>query len=93
MHGAFGDSWTCVPCRGTGRNRTGPYRLADGTWSEGVDRSKRINERYITSRYEVTVSSRGGAFVWQHEHHLHGKEFPNHAKAIAYADRTARGKQ
>lgn len=39
LYGAFGDSWDCIPCNGTGERRTGPYRLADGTWSDGIDRT------------------------------------------------------
>ncbi|MFJ5108661.1 MULTISPECIES: hypothetical protein [unclassified Glutamicibacter] len=78
----------CRTCEGEGYTyRTGPYRLADGTWSDGVDRSKRIDLRQVTDRYEVTV--RPGYFhVW----HNSGQpaEFYSFAEAIAYADRTAR---
>jgi len=68
-----------------------PHRLADGTWSDGVDRTKRINERYLTARYEVTVSrSSKRATVWQKPNHLQGTEFPTWREAIAYADAQAR---
>lgn len=83
----------CPTCKGTGyKDRTGPYRLANGDWSDGVDRSKRIRFRYITSRYEITVASEGSAFVWQ-ESILFGTKRPTHAEAIAYADRMARTNQ
>lgn len=73
--------------------RTGPYRLTDGTWSDGVDRTKRILYRQITSHYEITASHHGGGIVWQADRHMYGKSFETWAEAIAYADRMARTNQ
>ena len=87
LYGAFGDSWDCIPCNGTGERRTGPYRLSDGTWSDGVDRSKRIDSRPCSSRYEVTTS-KNSSHVW-HESDPE-VEFDTWDEAIAYADRAAR---
>lgn len=85
---ALEGSYKCPTCDGTGtKHRTGPYRLADGTWSDGIDRSKRIDLRQVTDRYEVTV--RPGYFhVW----HSSGQpaEFHSFAEAVAYADHHAR---
>ena len=71
--------------------RAGPYRLADGTWSDKVDRTKRILYRQITSHYEITASHHGGGIVWQANRHMYGKSFETWAEATAYADRMARG--
>lgn len=88
----------CDTCDSTGRiNRTGPYRLADGTWSDGVKRTARIEMRAFgdanPDRVRVLVCptcfDKPGATV------LHRgsveKCFPTHAEAIAYADRMAGG--
>lgn len=96
LHGAFGDSWDCTPCNGTGEKRTGPYRLADGSWSDGVDRTKPINFRQITGRFEVAVwvSQLHGVatkfVVWHKSTGLTPREFPTFEAAIAYADKLAR---
>lgn len=78
----------CATCSSLGAiPHRAPYRLADGTWSDGMDRSKRIDLRQVTDRYEVTV--RPGYFhVW----HSSGQpaEFYSFAEAIAYADHHAR---
>jgi len=68
--------------------RRPPHRLADGTWSDGVDRCKRIDHRETSSRYEVTAND-GHFLVW-HESFGREKQFPTHAEAVAYADRAAR---
>lgn len=87
------DQRPCALCRGTGVIRTGPYRLADGTWSDGVDRTKRILYRQITSHYEITASHHGGGIVWQADRHMCGKSFETWAEAVAYADRMERTNQ
>ena len=84
----------CPTCKGTGRiNRTGPYRLASGAWSDGVDRRGKINFRKVSDRTEVLVLfSRSGAFstffvVW---HQKQDHEFPTFTEAINYAHKVAR---
>lgn len=67
--------------------RTGPYRLADGTWSDGVDRSKPIDLRQTTDRYEVTTRN-GRGMVWLRA--TTPEPFDTWAEAIAYADNLAR---
>lgn len=80
---------SCPTCDSAGYvDRTGPYRLQDGTWSDGVDRCKRIDHRETSSRYEVTAND-GHFLVW-HESFGREKQFPTHAEAIAYADMLAR---
>lgn len=82
--------------------RTGPYRLTDGTWSDGVDRTRRLS----SSEFGEENPQRLGIFrpsfidgewiargdVWVIVRGLKSVEwFPTHAEAIAYADRMARG--
>lgn len=88
----------CKTCDGTGQvNRTGPYRLQDGTWSDGVDRRLPLSERAMNlGRWEVTRSDweDAGWFAQFKEHSemigCHEREFPTFAEAIAYADNLAR---
>lgn len=78
----------CRTCDGTGTiHRTGPYRLADGTWSDGVDRSKRIDTRTVSARFEVTVG-KYKSHVWHEAYET--VEFDTWAEAIRYADHHAR---
>jgi len=72
--------------------RTGPYRLADGTWSDGVKRSHPMGAalRRVRNPKRVRVwKSRKGegwtAFTVGGVDH-----FNTHAEAIAYADKQAR---
>ncbi|KUM31869.1 hypothetical protein AQ436_01765 [Arthrobacter sp. EpRS66] len=67
--------------------RKPPFRLADGTWSDGVDRSKPIDTRPCSNRYEVTTGKKH-SHVW-HES-LPVAEFDTWTEAIAYADNLAR---
>ena len=103
LYGAFGDSWDCIPCKGTGERRTGPYRLADGTWSDGVDRTHAIPSHVFSKanpdRVYVHTSYEREAFgswqplfdVWRGDECIKtGWPF---AEAIAYADRAARGQE
>lgn len=91
----FGDS-LCPTCDGTGAIlRTGPYRLADGTWSDGVDRRIEIHDRIPPqNRWQVYQCESG---YWEACAESDGQQldeidsFPTHAEAIAYADRMARG--
>lgn len=74
--------------------RTGPYRLLDGTWSDGVDRAVRISERDGTAgRFEVWSDSWGSWQAYRYPldspEELH-EEFHTHAEAVAYADWAAR---
>ena len=99
LYGAFGDSWDCIPCHGTGEVRTGPYRLADDTWSDGIDRGEPLGTRDMHyNRWEVwkndwrqwlvAVSYPPLSYLEDVE-----REFPTHTEAIAYADRMARTNQ
>ena len=94
-----GEDW-CETCDATGTiHRTGPYRLADGTWSDGVDRSERV--KYLAfndanpNRWTVHRMNRKRweAYLLNMETSFLPKSFPTHAEAIAYADRMARTNQ
>lgn len=86
----------CWTCAGTGTiNRTGPYRLADGTWSDGVDRHIELADREPTlNRWEVWQDDYGDWVASCELSDENGirEDFPPgaFAEAIAYADRTAR---
>lgn len=82
--------------------RTGPYRLADGTWSDGVDRTSKIK----LHKFHIDNPSRSiviqtwdqlpdGGYEWVAIESKYGEPeyFPTHAEAIAYADRMARTNQ
>ncbi|MBF6671566.1 hypothetical protein [Glutamicibacter sp. FBE19] len=75
-----------------------PHRLADGTWSDGVDRSKRIvhqtshechQNRVFVWRYYDRIKMKD-LWVAERQDPWFDKEFDSFAEAIAYADRTAR---
>lgn len=77
--------------------RTGPYRLADGTWSDGVDRSQPL----VMSGFGSANEDRMTVF-WMRHGSKFGvaagnpetfPEFESFAEAIAYADRMARTNQ
>ena len=82
-------------------DRTGPYRLADGTWSDGVDRTKRIADQHSGDECVSRM------YVWQFHSAYYDKimwavarsepytdqDFHKFAEAIAYADRMARTNQ
>jgi len=74
--------------------RKPPYRLADGTWSDGVDRSQPMREREANvGRWEVWRNAFDGWVVDFDSGKIRGsaqEEFPTHAEAIAYADKQAR---
>ena len=78
-------------CASTTTNAPALIVFVDGTWSDKVDRTKRILYRQITSHYEITASHHGGGIVWQADRHMYGKSFETWAEATAYADRMARG--
>lgn len=88
----------CATCNGQGFiAHRAPYRLADGTWSDGVDRRLPLSERAMNlGRWEVTRSDweDAGWFAQFKEHSemigCHEREFPTHAEAVAYADKQAR---
>lgn len=80
--------------------RTGPYRLLDGTWSDGVDRSKRIWSTYfaMTNNGRWHVYKGFADFFTGHEWRVYSDRgflsyHKTHAEAIAYADRMARANQ
>lgn len=100
---ALEGSYKCPTCDETGSvYRTGPYKLADGTWSDGVDRSERIQawdwgksnpSRLSVICAESDTDTYEGFFVYRGNEHLFDEPeelFPTHAEAIAYADRHAR---
>jgi len=94
----YGKAHFCPTCDGDGYiNRTGPYRLANGSWSDGVDRSLELARRDTArNRWEVWQDAWGQWMAYRYD----GKaadyefaEFPTHAEAIEYADRMARTNQ
>lgn len=100
LKGGTADFLGCFTCDGTGEiHRTGPYRLANGDWSDGADRSKRIADQH---RGDECISR---MYVWQFHSAYYDKsmwavarsepytdqDFHKFAEAIAYADRMARG--
>ena len=79
----------CPTCKGKGRiNRTGPYRLANGEWSDGHDRSKRINTRNYPLPWEVWQFP-ADKTIWLVGNPRGITTFPTHAEAINYATRMA----
>ena len=91
------DQRPCALCRGTGVISTGPYRLADGTWSDGVDRSKRIWSTYfaMTNNGRWHVYKGFADFFTGHEWRVYSDRgflsyHKTHAEAIAYADKHPR---
>lgn len=95
LYGAFGDSWDCIPCNGTGERRTGPYRLTDGDdcWSDGVVRHWRIKSltwQATNPRRAFVFREAEDSWVSANGYHSKWERFPTHAEAIAYADRAAR---
>lgn len=94
----------CPTCNGAGRiNRTGPYRLVDGTWSDRVDRTYMIPSHqfsktnpdrvYVHTTYDrETLGKWQPLFdVWQGDAMLECEL--SFDEAIAYADRMARTNQ
>ena len=87
------DQRPCALCRGTGVIRTGPYRLADGTWSDGVNRSVSIRRQPIRDRIKVSLSP------WSGEWQVHNKlprstgRFSTWEAAVTYADHLSRTNQ
>lgn len=95
---ALEGSYKCPTCDGTGTiHRTGPYRLTDGTWSDGEDRLERIRTQIPPNgRWQVYQCESGywEAYAESDGQHLDEIEsFPTHAEAIAYADKHSRTNQ
>ena len=92
-------TWAVKPserCPACDLKRTGPYRLADGAWSDGVGREYEIAAYRFgvlnPTRMSVNFDDGEGVFaVWKGRDPV--REFPTHAEAIAYADRMARTNQ
>ena len=98
---AMEGSHKCPTCNGTGTiYRTGPYRLTDGIWSDGVDRSSKIR----LHKFHLDNPSRpivlqtwdqrpDGGYDWVAIESKYGEPeyFPTFEEAIAYADKAARG--
>lgn len=76
--------------------RTGPYRLLDGTWSDGVDRTVPLYGSDYNlrnpKRLAVTLVRDTGQWRAAIKRSRKGKRFDTHTEAIAYADTQARGK-
>lgn len=71
--------------------RKPPFRLADGTWSDGVDRRLRLVDRGAPGRWEVWQDSWGCWIAWLNTGgDFVAYDFDTHAEAIAYADNLAR---
>ena len=84
-----GATQPCPTCKGTGRiNRTGPYRLASGEWSDGHDRRRRINTRSYPLPWEVWQFP-ADKTIWLVGNPRGLTTFPTHAEAINYATRMA----
>lgn len=95
-----GKAYFCGTCDGAGTiHRTGPYRLADGTWSDGVDRTSMIK----LHKFHIENPSRpiviqtwdqrpDGGYDWVAIESKYGEPeyFRTHAEAVAYADHHAR---
>ena len=79
----------CSTCDGAGRiNRTGPYRLSSGEWSDGHDRRRRINIRSYPLPWEVWQFP-ADKTIWLVGNPRGITTFPTHAEAINYATRMA----
>ncbi|MGP9528165.1 hypothetical protein [Glutamicibacter sp. AOP5-A2-18] len=91
---------SCQTCEGDGyKYRAGPYRLADGTWSDGVDRVEciKLHKFHIENPSRPIVIQTwdqrpDGGYDWVAIESKYGEPeyFPTHAEAIAYADKQAR---
>lgn len=89
----------CETCDGTGRiNRTSPYRLRDGSWSDGVIRTHRINTLVFAIR------NHGRYHVYKDHHYflnpkwrtfmgIQQERYNTHNEAVLRADGLARGTQ
>ena len=80
----------CPTCEGAGTiHRSGPYRLQDGTWSDGVDRARRIDYRDFNGRLAVWKGSYSGRWFAGYEF-LTMKRYSTFEEAVAHADHLAR---
>lgn len=89
----YGKAYFCKTCDGTGEiERTGPYRLADGTWSDGVNREKRIYDRDpAIGRVDVRKSRAGEVWLTTTDDEV--DHFSTWHEAYDHADRMARTNQ
>ena len=84
----------CPTCEGTGRiNRTGPYKLHSGEWSDDVDRNTMVSARAFTSKRWEVIKLRSVPSEWAAYRGLgNGTEFfSTFEEAIAYAHEKAKG--
>ena len=80
----------CHTCSGKGFiYRSGPYRLQDGTWSDGVDRKRRIDYRDFNGRIAVWKGSYSGRWFAGYEFPTM-KGYSTFEEAVAHADHLAR---
>lgn len=85
----------CPTCNGQGFiPHRAPYRLADGTWSDGVDRDEPLSVwTRPNGRWQVYQCESG---YWEAYAESDGQQldeidaFDTHAEAVAYADHHAR---
>ena len=92
-YGEYRDfTWiTCPTCKGTGRiNRTGPYKLQSGKWSDEVDRKDTLLDRWRNGVGQVWFSREEKNWV-VNVRHIAGRRFPTFEEAIAYAHKKAKG--
>ena len=101
--GGTGDDrmdFNCPTCDGAGRiNRTGPYRLGSGEWSDGVDRSGRIDnynrgkaspDRWVTAKHPKMWDDAPCWYSMRGPDNSTPRYFDTHAEAIDYAHKKAR---
>ena len=80
----------CPTCEGVGRiNRTGPYRLANGEWSDGVNRRDTLLDCWRDGVFQVWLSREEKNWRVNGANNTDAR-FPTHAEAIAYAHKKAR---
>lgn len=81
----------CPTCKGTGRkNRTGPYKLQSGKWSDDVDRTIALLYRWRDGVGQVWYSRERGDWVVSGANNTDAR-FPTFEEAVAYAHEKAKG--
>ncbi|RKS19673.1 hypothetical protein DFO58_2175 [Arthrobacter sp. AG1021] len=96
LKGGTADFLGCFTCDGTGTiHRTGPYRLTDGTWSDGIDRTHQVRaygfNKANPTRWTVNrIGESWEAYQYDSERESSNGHFGTHAEAIRYADHHAR---
>ena len=92
-HGEYRDfTWiTCPTCKGTGRkNRTGPYKLQSGEWSDGVDRKDTLLDCWRNGMMQVWFHREIKKWRVNLPGNYDAGLFPTFEEAITYAHKKAR---